>query len=211
MTSPPHLRPIDPLDLPVYPIDPAERLDGHSFVKWNSARWLSSRTYKLMSWENQGMARALFDLCQTESPVGTLPDDDAELAVMLRILDPRRVAEMRGQEFGPLRGWYRVLVGNATRLAHKVVTEQVQDALERRAMARLSEEQRAIAMRLDRLRKAMLKEGLAKAVVADDVLIGRMDAWLQANHKTRRSVAVYRSAILHAAGEKWFSRKDLSG
>jgi len=207
-----HLRlaPVSGPDLPAYPIGADERLDGHSFVKWNSARWLSSRTYKLMAWDMQGMARALFDLCQTDSPRGNLPHDDAELAVMLRA-DARRVAEWRALEFGPLRGWYRVTCGGVIRLAHRVVTEQVQDAIERRALARLSEDQRATAMRLDRLRKALLKQGLSRDVVADDLLIDRMDAWLQANHRTRRTEAVYRSAILHAQAQKWFARSDWPG
>ena len=83
MTTAPHIRPV-PADLPVYPIGAQDRLDGNSFVKWNSARWMASRTAKLMAWDQQGMHRYLFDACQMETPVGTLPDDDRELAAMLR-------------------------------------------------------------------------------------------------------------------------------
>jgi hypothetical protein len=196
--------------LPIYPIDRAERLDGHSFVKWQTARWLSSRTWKLAGWEVQGMLRGLFDLCQTESPIGTLPDDDEELAVMLRVT-PARVRELRAMEMGPLRNWSRCLCGGVVRLAHPVVTETILDALERRSMAQLSKEQKAVAVRMERLRKALLAQGVDKAVVADDVLITRMDEWIEGTHKGNRTAAVYRSAILHAAQSRWFERGHWAG
>lgn len=205
----PTLRPV-PNDLPVYPIASTERLDGNSFVKWNTARWIGSRTFKLMAWDMQGMARALFDLCQMETPVGTLPDDDRELAFLLRC-DPQRLREFRAMEFGPLRNWEPCLCDGKVRLAHPVVTEQVQDALERRTLARLSEDQRATAARMKRMASALRAEGLSAAVLADDVLMERMDAWLKETHKTRRSAAVYRSAILHAVQNRWFDRSDWSG
>jgi len=87
---------VESSSLPVYPISREDRLDGHAFLKWWHHRWISSRTFKLASWEAQGMARALFDMAQSESPIGTLPDHDDELAVMLRI-DARRIAELRRQ------------------------------------------------------------------------------------------------------------------
>ena len=83
MTTATHIRPV-PADLPVYPIGAQDRLDGNSFVKWNSARWMASRTAKLMAWDQQGMHRYLFDACQMETPVGTLPDDDREQVARLR-------------------------------------------------------------------------------------------------------------------------------
>lgn len=193
--------------LPQYPLSREERLDGNSFVKWHVHRWLSSKTFKLASWEVQGMARALFDLCQTESPIGTLPNDDAELAFMLRC-DARRLAELRRMEYGPLRNWRPCLCGNEVRLMHDMVLEQVQDALERRAIQELSKEQRAVEARLSRLRKGLAKEGLSKEVIADEVLIQRMDEWLAANH-SRRTQAVYRSAILYAVQNRWIERGQI--
>lgn len=185
-----------------YPIGRDERLDGNAFVKWHVHRWLASRTFKLMGWAEQGMARALFDLCQTESPVGTLPDDDGELAFMLRV-DLRRLREMRAMEFGPLRNWHRVRCGDEVRLAHPVVLEQVRDALERREMAKLSKEEQATAKRLARLEKALLENGCSKDVVADQILLQRMDAWLAQAHRGNRTKAVYRSVILHAVQSGW--------
>lgn len=190
-------------DLLEYPLAAHVRLDGNGFVKWQHSRWLNSTSFRKMSWEVQGMARALFDFSQMETPVGTLPDDDEELAFMLRI-EVRRLRELRQMEFGPLRHWTRCRVGDQVRLMHPVVLEQVQDALERRETAALSKEAKAEFQRLKRLREALAEEGLDKAVVADDVLIKRMDDWLQANHKGNRTKAAYRSAILHAQTMKWF-------
>ena len=99
-----HLVVVDDGSLPEYPIGRSVRLDGHAFVKWAHLRWLSSRTFKRATWEHQGMARALFDMCQMESPVGTLPADDEELAQMLRV-DLRTMRGLRQLEFGPLRNW----------------------------------------------------------------------------------------------------------
>ncbi|NBE05945.1 hypothetical protein [Paragemmobacter ruber] len=200
----PHLSPVPVDDLPVYPIPATERLDSHSFVKWNHQRWMASRTFKLATWEVQGMARALFDFAQTESPIGTLPDDLDELAVMLRC-DLRRMRELRTMEMGPLRNWRPCLtVEGARRLYHPVILEQVQDALERRDLRALSSEAKARAQRIKRLREALGAEGLSAAVLADEVLIQRMDEWLEAHHKGNRTKAVYRSAILHAQQMKWF-------
>lgn len=210
MTLAPRLVSVAPADLPVYPLGSHDRLDGNSFVKWQTARWLSSRTFKLMPWDMQGMARALFDLCQNENPIGTLPDDDEELAAMLR-LTPQAMRGLRALEFGPLRNWQRCMADGAVRLMHPVVLETIQDALERRAIAALSKEQRAVAMRRERLRRALLGQGCAKDVVADDVLITRMDEWIEGAHKGNRTAHVYRSALLHAVQQRWMGREGAGG
>lgn len=188
-----------------YPIGRDERLDQHGFVKWHFHRWLSSRTFRLSSWEVQGMARALFDMSQTESPVGTLPDDDAELAVMLRC-DARRVRALRQDEFGPFRGWRPCRSDGERRLMHPVVLEQVRDALERRDARSLSGEAKAEYQRLRRLREALAKLGMEARVLADDVLVNRMDLWLRENRKGRRDRAAYEAVILHAQRDRWFGR-----
>lgn len=196
-------------DLAEYPLPVSARLDGNGFVKWQHSRWLNSTSFRKMSWEVQGMARALFDFCQMETPVGTLPDDDEELAFMLRI-EARRLRELRAMEFGPLRHWVRCRVGDKVRLMHPVVLEQVQDALERRETASLSKEAKAEFQRLKRLREALEAEGMDKAVIAEELLIKRMDEWLQANHRGNRTRMAYRSAILHAHTMKWFGGPRLS-
>lgn len=190
-------------DLEQYPIDRAERLDAHAFLKWQHHRWMSSRTFKLASWEAQGMIRALFDMAQSESPIGTLPDDDAELAVMLKI-DARRMTDLRRMEFGPLRGWRRCLCGNEVRLMHPVVLEQVQDALDRRNARSMSTDEQAERKRLERLRKALKEQGLSPAIIADNVLIQRIDEWLAENWKKNRTSEAYAKAIMFAQKSRWF-------
>lgn len=208
MNAAPHLRPIDDDGIPAYPISRDQRLDGHSFVKWQHVRWLSSRTYRLCTWEVQGMARALFDLAQLEAPVGTLPYDDAELALMLRV-DTRRVGELRKMEFGPLRGWVPCMSDGELRLMHPVVLSQVQDALERREIHELSKEEKATYQRIKRLREGLKKLGLDDAVVADDVLIGRMDEWLKQTCKGSRKQRNYEAVLLHAMEQRWVERRPV--
>ena len=168
---------IDAALLPEYPVPRSVRLDGHAFVKWQHIRWLNSRTFRLATWEVQGMARALFDLCQLQSPVGTLPDDDAELADMLRV-SPERLRDLRRLDMGPLRNWVRCVSDGEVRLMHPVVTAQVQDAIERREVHELSREEKAVYARQKRLRENLGRLGLGADVLADDVLINRMDEWL---------------------------------
>lgn len=196
-----HLRPVTG-DLPEYPIPREVRLDGHHFVKWQHIRWLSSRTFKMADWDMQGMARALFDLCHLESPVGTLPDDDVELGLMLRV-SARRMGDLRRLEFGPLRGWTPCLSDGEVRLMHRVVLSQVQDALERREVAELSKEEKARYQRLKRLREALERMGLCADALADDRLIGRMDDWLRQSCKGNRRAHHYDSALAHAVQQGW--------
>jgi len=195
------LRPVPVADLPDYPIPPGVRLDGNGFTKWQHMRWLNSASFRKMGWEAQGMHRALFDMAQMETPVGTLPDDDEELAVMLRI-DARRVRELRVLEFGPLRHWVRCRCGDQVRLMHPVVLEQVRDAIERRETRALSNAEKAVYARRRRLREALAALGLDAAVLADELLIERIDDWIG---KRRRTDAVYAQALLHAQAMRWFA------
>lgn len=200
-----HLRPVDQ-SLPEYPVARDVRLDGHSFTKWQHLRWMSSKSFKLSSWEVQGMARALFDLSQLESPVGTLPDDDDELAIMLRV-DARRVAELRKLDFGPLRNWQRCTSEGEVRLMHPVVLSQVQDALERREIHELSKEEKAAYARLKRMKEALAGMGLSAEARADDRLMGRMDDWLRETCKGNRKAYHYEAALTHAVAQGWVGRR----
>lgn len=195
------MRPVVVDDLPEYPIAPGVRLDGNGFTKWQHMRWLNSASFRKMGWEAQGMHRALFDMAQMETPVGTLPDDDEELAVMLRI-DARRVRELRALEFGPLRHWTRCRCGDRVRLMHPVVLEQVLDAIERRETRALSNAEKAVYARRKRLREALAAMGVDAAVLADDLLIERIDEWIG---KRRRTDAVYAQAMVHAQQMRWFA------
>lgn len=192
---------VETADLEEYPIARGVRLDGHSFVKWQHLRWMSSTTYRRASWEVIGMAQALFDMAQLESPVGTLPDDNEELAQMLRV-DLRRMRDLRGLEFGPLRNWRPCLSEGQRRLMHPVVLEQVQDALDRREERVQKTGAKADYQRLKRLREAMAALGLGRDALGDEVLIRRMDEWLTAQ-KPRRDRAAYDAVIVEAVKVGW--------
>lgn len=118
-------------DLPEYPISASERLDSHYFVAWNLKRWRGSefRRHGYADPEVGWFGRELFDLCQDETPVGTLPCDAAALAFLLRI-SLSRWQELAAREVSPLFGWHKVRCDNGeVRLAHSVVTEIAVDAL----------------------------------------------------------------------------------
>jgi hypothetical protein len=179
VTTATHIRPV-PADLPVYPIGAQDRLDGNSFVKWNSARWMASRTAKLMSWDQQGMHRYLFDACQMETPVGTLPDDDRELAAMLRT-DAARIREIRGMEFGALRNWRPCLCDGQVRLMHHggAGTGAGRAGAPRHGRA-VQRGPRPGRCACDRLAQGPVRaEGLSADAVADPALIERMDEWMR--------------------------------
>lgn len=181
------------------------RLESHFFVPWHFTRWLNSEMHLCATYEVQGLARALFDLAQVQMPTGTLPDDDVQLARLLR-LDPVRWRELRGLEMGPLRGWYRVRCGDRVRLAHPVVSEILQDVVERREARERANGEKAVAVRIARLRKALGAMGLSAQVLADELLIERMDKWLLDNVRGQRRVDAYERVLFVAKREGWFGR-----
>lgn len=195
-------------DLPEYPISRDVRLDGHSFVKWHHHRWLQSRMCLRGDFECKGMARDLFDVAQTQSPVGTLPADTDDCALLIRA-DRARFADLCRREFGPLHGWVRCVSGGELRLMHPVVLEQVQDALDRREVSNLSREEKAVYQRQKRLRAAWAGLGVGKDALADDVLIARVDGWMAETVRGNRKQVHYESALVHAAKVGWMA--ELAG
>lgn len=199
---PSHLQPVAVDELMQYPLPATARLDGQSFVKWNSPRWLQSRMFLEASYEVQGVARALFDLCQSATPVGTLPDSDLQLSRMLH-LDLAHWIEMRGRALGPLHNWRPCLCGNELRLMHPVVLEVVQDAISRREQHELSKEERAAAARHERMVIALREQGMAPSETDDFMLMQRISDWISAHCKGRRTQSVYRAAMAHAVKSGW--------
>ena len=129
--QPAHLRPVDSVDLPTYPISASDRLDSHFFLQWNLKRWRGSefRRHGYADPEVGWLGRELFEISQDETPVGTLPGDDEALAFLLR-MPIVRWRELKAREVNPLHGWRPVLCDNGqTRLAHPVVTEVALAAL----------------------------------------------------------------------------------
>lgn len=177
---------------------------GHFFTMWDHVRWLNSTMYRKATPESQCHFMNLCFMAQTQRPVGTLPADDSELAHMLR-LPTERWTELRRMEFGPLRHWERCMCDGEVRLFHPVVLEVALDALGRREAREASNAEKAITMRIVRLREALGKLKMPKDALADDVLIERMDQWLLDHHKGQRRMPAYERVIIHAASQKWFN------
>jgi len=202
---PAHLQPVAGTELPDYPIAREERLPELAFVKWVPSRWLNSSGHIKCSYEVQGMARALFDIATAQSPIGTLPDDDEELAKLLR-LDHGHWVTMRAlRDRGPLRNWQRCRSEGEVRLMHHVVTEQLLDVLARRETRELSRAAQAEAKRFDRLAQGLKGIGVDPAVTQDGILLKRMDDWLVATWRGNRTMAAYMAAIEQAVHEGWIA------
>lgn len=201
----PALLPVPDQPLPEYPVPRGVRLDGHSFVKWHHLRWLHSRLCLMGDFEVKGMAIDLFCVAQLQSPVGTLPVDPAECALLIRA-DRARFAELCRRDIGPLHGWVPCLSDGERRLMHPVVLAQVQDALERHEVRQMSAEQAAIAKRLKRLRERLRALGLRSEALADDILIERIDDHMTRSCPGNRTDARVLQALQHAIHAGWVGR-----
>jgi hypothetical protein len=204
----PHLAPVPDEGLFLYPIASADRLDGNSFVKWQHHRWLSSSMHLMASFEVKGMARDLFDLAQTQSPPGTLPQDRVEIARMLRT-DPHHFESLCRHTHGPLRGWRPCITDQGElRLYHRTVLEQVQDAFDRRESKALANNAKAVKARRERLVEGLKKAGCIDALLQDEVLIARMDDWLELNWRKRRDALAYDRVLTVAKREGWLGARS---
>lgn len=208
MTRPaPNLQLIEPSELPPYPIDREERLPELAFVKWYPSRWLNSSGHLRCSYEVQGVARALFDLATAQSPIGTLPDDDEELAALLR-LPLASWKALRGLgDRGPLRNWEPCLCagprGGEVRLQHHVVLASLQDVLNRREARELGRGRQAVTKRVQRLQGGMRAAGLSVDQIADEALMKRVDDWMTAHCTGNRTAQQYQAAFEHAVRQRW--------
>lgn len=193
---------IDADDLPDYPIARGDMLSGHHFTMWRHHQWLGSTLHLKGSYEVQGAALNLFFMAQTQNPVGTLPNDDELLARMLR-MDIVRWRDLCAMSIGPLHNWKKCRCGNEVRLMHETVLQVLQEAMAKREARDLSKEEKAVAQRLKRLREGLSRLKVDKAVLADEILIRRMDEWLTTNWKGNRTAAAYDRVIMVAAKERW--------
>jgi len=195
--------------LPDYPVDRDERLEGHYFTQFWHDRWLNSQLHLTATLEVQACALNLFFLSQKQTPVGTLPDDDTILAKLLRI-DFVLWRDLRDRQIAPLHGWSPCRCGEELRLAHPVVTEVVLDAIARREAREASNSQKAVYQRLRRVRDALGGSGCSRDVMADDLLIERLDEWLLQHCPGRRTHSAYGRALQHAAADGWLSKRGNS-
>ena len=175
-----HLQPIEAGELPEYPISSADRLDSHYLLQWNLKRWRASLFRRKADPEAGWYGMQLFFIAQDETPIGTLPCDNEQLAYELRLPLERWVALLK-RDLSPLHNWGRVLCDNGDiRYAHPVVTEIALEALgsKRRNAAKNAE---------DRMRKRLqtIRDTLAKAIpggariAGDDELVNRISDWIE--------------------------------
>jgi hypothetical protein len=195
-------KPVLSADLPVYPIGRDVRLQSHYFTMIQHHRWLNSEMHLTADMAVQGAALNLFFVAQSQSPLGTLPNDDVVLSRLLRI-DLTTWRGLRDRPMGALHRWHPCLCGDEVRLMHPVVLEVLQDAIARRDVREASNEEKAVDARLRRLRAALAELGCSKTVIADEVLIGRLDAWLVENVRGQRRASAYEAALAHAAAMGW--------
>lgn len=198
MTRPGHLTPIPDEGLPPYPLPSDFRMPTHYFMAWWHNRWLNSTLHLTGSYEVQGIALALYCIAQNQSPLGTLPFDDELIARLLRVDLPRWQDLQRGK-VPPLHGWYLVDCDGEARWAHPVVLEMVVQARDRAEVRRMSNEERTVQKRIERLRHALEEFGVDKSLLADRSVLEAMDEWLEANWKKRRTALAYSRMLNWAA------------
>lgn len=191
-------------DLPEYPIQSDFRLNNW-FLRWESGRWLNSRTYLDADPEVGYAYLNLIFISQEQFPIGTLPADRRHLAKLLHV--PVDVFEaLTRRDPSPLMHWEPCVTDRGeVRLMHPVVRDMLLDQIADREKREERISADAERKRFDRLRQAMLASGFDKAVVSDDVLLRRLDQWLNENEKGNRTKRAYDRAFMFAARQKWFA------
>jgi hypothetical protein len=173
---------VDASDLPDYPISADDRLDSHYFLQWNLKRWRGSEFRKKAYSDPEvgWYGFELFCMSQDETPIGTLPCDDAQLAFGLH-LPLERWQALKGRDLSPLHGWDPVRCDNGeVRYAHDVVTEVALEALG-------SKKRNAAKNADDRMRKRIntISDNLAKnipggaRVAKNEEVLNRISDWIE--------------------------------
>ncbi|WP_118138474.1 DUF1376 domain-containing protein [Oceanicella sp. SM1341] len=152
-------------DLPLYPVASGLRLRG-DWVPNHFRRFLSSRFVATVDYAAGFAGVILWSRACDQDPVGTLPDDDAELAHLAGF--GRDLDAWGAVREGALYGW-RPCVAEidselVRRLAHRTVTEVVTEALARMEQSRQKSEAGVERMMNSRLRRRMREAGASARV-----------------------------------------------
>lgn len=186
MTAVSVLGAVDVAEIEDYPVARDVRLDSHSWIPWYRQRWLNSSMRLMGRPECRALYRDLIDMAFDHTPVGTLPDDVAQLARMCQVAE----SDFRGLcalEYGPLHKWRPCLSEGERRLMHPVVLDTVLEALSRRADNRARNEAANTRKRLQRLRVAV--GAYSVELAQNDQAIRWMDEWLVKQEVGQRSAA----------------------
>lgn len=167
-------------DIPDYPISAYERLDSHFFLQWNLKRWRGSEFRKKADPEVGWYGLQLFWIAQDETPLGTLPCDDHQLAFDLH-LPLEKWRQLCERTISPLHNWEQVMCDNGEiRFAHPVVTEVAVEALG-------SKKRNAVKNAEDRMRKRLqsIRESLRDKIpggarmAENDEVVNRISDWIE--------------------------------
>lgn len=183
-----------------YPISSSERLDSHYFMQFNHDRYDRSdfRRKAYRDPEVGFFGMELFFKSHGETPLGTLPVEDEALAFLLGVsLDHwRKLAE---RQFNPLYNWTKVRCDNGqVRLAHPVVTEVMQSALNGHLASKASNDAKAVYQRRVRLIKNLKDCGINDDLCNDEFAVGWIDEWLEEHHKGQRRMPQFQHSITKA-------------
>lgn len=169
-----------------YPLDVNARLTSHFFIAWHHDRWLNSRFRLSAPADVRGLAIDLYCLSQKQTPIGTLPNDDVQLAKLL-MLDLHTWQQYKRAEWSPLYKWQVCLCNGEQRLMHPVVLDIIQESMSLRDKRKLEGELGRQRKRLDRLPMQIRDAGGSARMAADGALLKRIDLWLVENCKGNRT------------------------
>lgn len=179
---------------PDYPFASDLRLPTHHFFTFEHRRWLNSRLRLLAEPEVRAFAIDLYAICQDQTPVGTLPDDNRQLARLLHIATDRFEALLRF-DITPLYGWYRCNVGYEVRLTHDVVLETISAALNRQKVAKDRSEAGNRRKRLNRLTAQIQAQGGPSGMYGNPAIVEWIDEWLEQACPGNRTAAWVQKAM----------------
>lgn len=180
-------------DLFEYPIGSGDHIEATHFIMWQHRRWLASTTFLRSRNDVRGAALTLMLQSYEQRPMGTLPSEIEELALLAHT-PLAEFRDMEAREFGPLRGWHRCRCGDEVRLYHKVTLELVQERLRKRQEGQERARKGATAKRLVRLEQAIEAAG-AGQVLRQPGLIDWVDDWLTDNCVGNRTPSQIRHAL----------------
>lgn len=181
--------------LPVYPLPAGKRLSQFEWFPMHTQRLLGSKFFATHDLDVVGAAVVLWSQSMMQAPVGTLPDDDVQLACMLGFRGNIEVW-LSLRERGALYGFKPCSVEGVeeVRLAHPVVTEVAVSMADRDRRTQDEFQRRSTSGKIRRIRGQLKKAGLHPAFYADE---GRVLRVLELLEGERWSVAnVHQAAAL---------------
>lgn len=191
-----HLQAVDSEDWDDYPISASDRLDSHFFLQWNLKRWRSSEFRRKVDPEVGWYGMQLFFISQDETPIGTLPYDEEQLAYELHI-PLEKWKKLLEHKISPLHNWRKVRCDNGEiRWAHPVVTEVAVEALKSKRKNQSNQEERKRNKQLKDLR-VMIEDRIgAGQVLRTPGVLERFNDWLEEKYPdTQRREPFVRSAL----------------